>query len=268
MIRHRTLRRAPWFAAVVALFAGTASAAVLFPQPIHIVRTIEDPIAGTTVTIDEYCSGNRVVSIRGEDVVNILDYTTAELIEIDRTAATWSRTPFDQLANARPAHARATTTAPALRAMGTRSSPSGHTLEVFESADETGGVKRRIEVGVDRQVSLSRVALEALIGASYPAAHTGLHDVILAAAAGRRASAASTATAPAESELGLPAEIVVTFTVDGETLTARSSVVRTDSRTIPPGALLIPVGGTRVESRLLRFAKESDSLDHPKGVHR
>ncbi len=57
----------------------------------------------------------------------------------------------------------------------------------------------------------------------------------------------------------------MTFTVDGETLTSRDAVVRVDSQTIPPAALLMPVGGSRVESRLLRLAKESDALDHPKG---
>jgi hypothetical protein len=265
MIRNRTRRRALRLAAAIALFAGSASAAVLFPQPIHIVRNIEDPIAKTSTTIEEFCSGDRIVSVRGEDAVTVADYAAGELTEIDRTAGTWSETSFDQLARARPARASRSGAPPALRAAGTRPSASGRMLEVFQTSDESGGVARRIEVAVDRQVSLSRAALEALIGASYPAAHTDVHDVILAASADRRFST-TTATELAESSFGLPAEVVVTFTVDRETLTARSSVARVDNEKIRPEALLIPVDGARVESRLLRFAREAESLDHPQGV--
>lgn len=265
MIRERTRRRAPQLAAAIVLIAASANAAALFPQPIHIVRSVEDPIAQTSTTIEEYCSGDRIVSVRGESAVTIADFSAGTLSEIDRATGTWSETSFDDLAKARPAAASRKTLPTALRATGMRASASGRMLEGFEISDQTSGVARRIEVAVDRQLSLSRAALEALIGAAYPSVHTDVHDVILAAASDPRFSTAA-ATAHAQPTFNLPAEVVITFTVDGETLVARNLVVRVDEAKIRPEALVIPVGGTRVESRLVRLAKEAEALDHPQGV--
>ena len=265
MIRERTRRRAPQLAAAIVLIAASASSAVLFPQPMHIVRAVEDPIAQTKTTIEEYCSGDRIVSVRGENKVTIADFSAGTLTEIDRTAGTWSETAFDDLAKVAPASASRKALPTALRATGTRASASGRMLEVFEISGQAGAAARRIEVAVDRQLSLSRAALEALIGAAYPGVHSEVHDVVLAAASDPRLSTAA-ATAQAQPLFNLPAEVVITFTVDGETLVARNVVVRVDDAKIRPEALFIPVGGTRVESRLVRLAKEAETLDHPQGV--
>lgn len=72
-----------------AVFAAT----VLFPRPLHLVRRVDDPISKTTATIDEYCGGNRVVTVRGSKVA-IADYDAQQLTEIDHAAQTWSVTPL------------------------------------------------------------------------------------------------------------------------------------------------------------------------------
>lgn len=265
MMTDKTRRHAVRLAPAFVLIAASAAATVLFPEPIHLVRTIEEPIGGTTVTIEEYCAGNRIVSVRGE-TVSIIDFSAAaELTEIDRSTATWSKTPLAAVAGARRAMAR-TTRVLTIRAAGSRQSESGQMLEIFEASDVDGRVARHIEVGVDRQVTLSRDAVETLIGASFPSSHTDVDDVILAASADHRAIAAS--VGPGDAVFALPVEITLAVTADGETLTTRNTIVRVDRRTVPPELLLIPTGATRVESRLVRFAKEAESLDHPADVHR
>lgn len=69
----------------------------LFPAPLHITRQIQDPLAGTTVVLDEYGYGNRLVSVRGSKT-SIADYERGELTEIDRDTATYSVTRFEALA--------------------------------------------------------------------------------------------------------------------------------------------------------------------------
>lgn len=257
-------RRVLRFAVAFALAAASAGAAVLCPEPLHIVRRIEDPIAQTVVTIDEYCSASRIVSVSRDGSYTVIeDFASGELVEIDRVSGTFSTSGIDALASSRAAQSEAGQSAPQLRGMTGRMSAYGRGLEVFESADENTAIKRRIEVAIDRHVALTRSALEALIGAAHPQAHGAIHDVILAAAAGSRAVAA--ASGANDRVYGLPAEVIVASTADGETLIERNLVLSVDRRSVPPDALLVPPGSTRVESRLLRFAKEADALDHPKG---
>lgn len=59
---------------------------VLFPAPLHLTRTIHDPLTDITQTIEEYYLGNRVVSV-SNDRVTIADYEKSELISIDRKAS-------------------------------------------------------------------------------------------------------------------------------------------------------------------------------------
>src|SRR5436305_2028175 len=77
-------------------------ATLLFPKPLHLVRRIDDPISKTTATIDEYCVGNRVITVRGSKV-GIADYDAQQLTEIDHAAQTWSVTPFADIAKSRTA---------------------------------------------------------------------------------------------------------------------------------------------------------------------
>src|SRR5438874_8531547 len=75
--------------------------AVLFPKPIHFVRKVDDSISGKSVTFDQYCAGNRIVTVRGARVT-IADYEKQELTEVDREAGTYSVTRFDEIAKAKP----------------------------------------------------------------------------------------------------------------------------------------------------------------------
>src|SRR5207237_5538476 len=89
------------FVLIAAVPAFGASA--LFPKPLHLVKRIDDPLAKKPVTIDEYCYGDRIVSISG-DRVTVIDYAAQTVTEIDHAASTWSVTRFDESA-ARPKHA-------------------------------------------------------------------------------------------------------------------------------------------------------------------
>lgn len=229
------------------------AATVLFPTPLHIVRKYEDPITAKSTTIDEYCEGNRIVRVNGART-SMIDYGAQQLIEIDRAAGTYSVTKFDDIAKAAPRTHESTrqwkTTATAGRA-----SAGGRALESFEIVSD--GMK--IDVGVDRSVTLSRDAVEALIGAAYPNNHTPQHDALLSASSpqrGGRAGVMSSADA-----YGLPAEQTVTITEDGRDLVARNSVVAVDNGVVPAAAVAIDPHARRVESPVTLVPKELEKLD-------
>jgi len=69
------------FGAVLMSSAVTAHAATLFPQPLHLVREITDPISRATIKVDEYCLGNRIVSANRVRSV-IVDYDKQTVTEM------------------------------------------------------------------------------------------------------------------------------------------------------------------------------------------
>ncbi len=75
------------------------AAEVLFPEPLHITREITDPISGSTVTVDEYCHGNRIGAVEGPRTA-IVDYERGEITSIDRSRGTFSVTSFEAVASA------------------------------------------------------------------------------------------------------------------------------------------------------------------------
>ncbi|HWS72551.1 MAG TPA: hypothetical protein VN605_10575 [Thermoanaerobaculia bacterium] len=252
--------------ALLTLGPVVASAtAPLFPRPLHIVRRIEDPLAKQAAVVDEYCAGNRIVSIRGAKVV-ITDYDAQQVTELDHAAATYSITRFDEIANARPkhaasqAHAQSTTPAATWKSATAESkrSAAGKPLESY--AMTRSGEK--LEIGIDRDVRLSRDAVEALIGASYPNARSHEHEALLQAAASREAKMATNAAgATSEAIFGLPAEQVLTIDAVGSQLVVRNTIVRIGDETVPAAALELDPGAKRVESRLTRLQRELDQLD-------
>ena len=206
-------------------------AEVLFPRPLHLVRKIDDPLAGAAITVDQYCAGNRIVTVRGQRVA-IADYGKQELTEIDRAAGTYSVTSFDALAKIAPA------------------------------ARKTARVE--VEVTVSERIALSRDALDVLIGAAYPNPRRAEHDAIVSAitAKGGLRARSSGSSAKAVSEYALPTEQVATFDAGGgETVTVREAVVHIGGDAVPAEVLLIPPGATRVESPRLRAARELRALD-------
>lgn len=266
------------FATMVVLTTSAVYAAeVLFPQPLHLTRRIEDPVSQTTSTIHEYCAGNRVVTVNG-DRVAIADYAKQELTEIDRGAGTYSVTSFADLAKATPspvrrsltAAANATSVAPAAprwknAPLGMKSSGAGRSMESYElTMDRPSGEKVKLEVGVDRGVRLSRAAVEVLIGASFPNPRSDEHDAILEAAGAAPAKSVNrlvTTNAANSTDYGLPVEQVTSFEVENERLTVRNAIVDVRSEMAPDELLTIPPGATRVESHAVRLARELRELD-------
>jgi hypothetical protein len=262
-----------------------AAAEVLFPQPLHITRKIDDPVSKTSTTVHEYCAGNQIVSVNG-DRVTIVDYAKQEMTEIDRAAGTFSIARFDEIAKAMPA----TTPAPPAkrgaasnaeppsrkwnaRSLGAKTSPAGRTMEAFELAPETDGLdKVRIEVGVDNRVRLSRTAVEALIGASFPNPKRDEHDAILHASSGGRAerrqltanaNANAAANAAAEPDYALPVEQTLRVEFEGSTITLRNSILDVRNELPPDTVRQIPPGARQVESRAVRLVREARELDFP-----
>lgn len=263
------MRKATMLAAALAL-TFPLSAQVLFPQPLHLVRRIEDPVSQSTVTLHEYAAGNQLVTVNGSRVA-IADYDKQQITEIDRAAGTYSITRFDEIAGAgaagsQPSRRNVSAESAGLAAkkwtataLGVKSSVSGRSLDAFElKADDM----KKIEVGVDRRVLLSRAALEVLIGAAFPNQRSDAHDAILDAASGRAGG-----TRPLQSEaagpptFGLPMEQSVTWDAAGEHVTMRNSVVDVTNDLPPADLLTIPPGAQRVESRTTRLLHELENLD-------
>jgi hypothetical protein len=245
-------------AAVSFLVAPLAfGAGALFPRPLHLVRRVDDPISKTSATIDEYCIGNRVVTVRGAKVT-IADYEAQQLTEIDHAAQTWSVTTFADIAQSRAALDARMGIKPAPRearmmVSGTRS-PNG--VESF--VDETP--HRRLDVGIDRRVTLSRGAAEVLIGAAYPAKVTDEETEILAVAGSGSISAMSVRATAAET-YGLVTERTLTIDSDGTRLVSRNSIIRVGDEMPGAEATLIDPGAKRIESRLTRLARELRDID-------
>jgi hypothetical protein len=209
-----------WLVVSSSLGAGT-----LFPTPLHLVRKIEDPISKKTTVVDEFCYGDRIVTVTANGSrVAISDYAAQLLTEIDHASATYSVTRFDDIAKARPpVHSESKATA---------------------------------SVTIDRTVALSRDAVEAIVGAAYPNRRDSRHEQILAAAA--PVSSGRLAVQSTESAYGLPTDTSIVFE---EGLTYRNVVVRFDHDLPPAQMMLIDPGAVRIESRLTRMTREMQQLD-------
>jgi hypothetical protein len=259
-----------WRVALVLVMAGLPAgvafaADVHFPKPLHLTRRIEDPIANVTITVDEYCAGNRVVTVRGDRVV-IADYERQEVTEIDRVAGTYSLTRFDEIARVSGSSAPqksvrtdAARVAPPVVSRGIRRNAAGRDVEQFEIA----GDEEKVELGVDRSVSLNRAALDVLLGAAYPARPSRQHENLVRAAAARVEGRAvrSTAAEPVQETFGLPAEQSTTWDFEGKSITLRNVITRVGDELPPPDLIAIPPGAMRVESRFTAIPRLSEELD-------
>lgn len=231
----RRVGRGGVFSALLVVALTAAGADALFPEPRHFVRRVNDPVSGTVTTFDEYCAGNQVITVAG-DRVAIADYGKQEVIEIDRAAGTYSVTKFDDLARANAQ------------------------LRSLNKAADTA----RIEVKeVNRNVTVSRGALEVLIGAAYPNPQRPERESI--AAKTRVRDGRFKVASQSEEAHALPVEQTTTVDVAGETVTIHNEIVAITSDRAPQQLLLIPPGATLVESRLVRLARELRELDQLPG---
>ena len=249
---------------VLSSLSAFAATPLLFPQPLHITRAVEDP-SGKTSVVDEYCRGNVVVSISGDRTV-IADYEKQTLTEIDRAAGTYSVTPFTQLAKIAPPAPAIKADAYEYRAAGPRSSRAG--ADYYEAAAKSERTPiRKVETGVDRSVKLSRDAAEVLAGAAYPRARSEESELALRATApdvsSRRAqsNAVAAAAAAQAQSYGLAVDQTVTYSMDGRTVVIRNKVTHVGHEEPMPELLAIPAGAHLVESPAIQALKALEEAD-------
>jgi hypothetical protein len=249
---------------VFSSFAGHAAERALFPSPLHLTREVADPVAGTTTVIDEYCQGNRVVAVSGQKTA-IADYDKGVITEIDFANGTYSVTRFEDIAKAQPSTSAelATSALPEWRveAKGGKVIAS-RPVEMHEVARGA----QTIRVSADRQLTLSRGAIETLLGFAYPYRRDPSADVVLGAIRSKERRVASNAasnTTRDDSEYYLPLEYAVRVELEGESIETRSVVTRVGSEAPPPERLTVPPGAKLVESRTVALRRLLEELDRP-----
>jgi hypothetical protein len=238
------------------LTALAANAAPLFNRPLHVTRSIDEPLSGKTYVIDQYYFGNRVVTVRGDRTV-IADYERREITEIDRAAATYSLSKFDDVAAARGARRAQKSDAPVLRDRGDRR--GGRNVEVFTADDRAAGL--HAEIAIDSSIELSRDAFDVVIGAAYPANGGTMADLARGAAKIPRAAAGRIGATAAADGYGLPIEQTVRWDAGGETITSSNRITRVAEETAPAELIVIPAGARRVESHQLETKRLLDEID-------
>jgi hypothetical protein len=253
---------------VLALALPLHAADVLFPTPLHLTRRIHDSIGGATATVEQYCYGNRVVTVSGS-VTTIADYDKSEVTEINRADGTYSVSRFDQIAKAMhpqsvpTASLTATKKAWELRNVGRAGALSTRSTEVFEADRKDAELTRHVRIGVDSSVALSKDALDVITGSAFPA-NPKEEDAAIAAAAKHHAPAVasqSSNAAKVADTYALPVEQVFRFDADGQSAEYRDVVVRVGDEIPPADAVAIPAGAALVESRVIRTTRMLDAID-------
>ena len=264
------MKAAAWLVVSILCVAGEVLAAPpLFHTPLHLTRQVNDSISGKTAVVDEYGYGNRLVSVRGLRT-SIADYEKGVLTEIDREQATYSVTRFDIIAKASASPVGETASeessqkaAPVLRSNGAKRTKLGRSAEFFESQIDSAGTKRKVQVGIDRTVLVSREALEVLLGSAYPGERRREHDVVLSAAAPADSVRSLSAGSQGAPSYALPIEQIVSYDIEGQQLEFRTTVVRVGTEQAPADLLAIPAGARLVPSRIAATAAEVEQMSHP-----
>lgn len=209
------------------MLAALLVAATLFPAPLHLTREISDPISGTTSRVEEYCHGNRVVSVNGKRTA-IADYEKGTLTTIDFERGTYSVAQFDELA----------------RAWG---------------AKKNGG-SGLVKISSDEHHELTREAVEVLLGVAYPSpADTKTQELL----SSLRAPRVATNSAGAAAQLyALPVEQVFAIdNGDAKKLEVTNRVVRVGSEPAPAEVMIVPPGAKLVESHAIATKRMLDVFD-------
>lgn len=247
------------------LAAGPAAS--LFPEPLHLTRHVEAGLGAAGQVLEEYYSGNRVVSVDGPRV-SVADYERREVVSIDRSTKTFSVTSFEELARTARACVLPCTGQQAGLSAPARPSPQllPGQQEKFEIRGEHPD-DDRTTVTIDQSMALSREAFEVIVGSAYPNAASRESDFLTAISI--RTSQTNTAgvAQPAlrsqtsqRFQYGLPVEQITTAGSDGET-TIQNRVVRVGREAVPEDFLNIPAGYQRVASTMARHQRELDELD-------
>ena len=228
---------------LVTIARQASAAEPLFPEALHLTRQFHDPITGRVSAVEEYCLGNRVVSIAGAKT-SIADYDRNELTVIDRRSATYSVTPFSAIAQRSGSTHKGKAAPRVERVPGTSaSSRSGDAVEV-----EMHG--RRTRLFLDSELTVSRDAFDVLTGASFP--NTPAPEAEAIATAARIAGS---------DRFALPLDQTVRYSFDGETVEVRTAVTRVGREAAPAESVAIPPGAQRVESDWIARERLLHELD-------
>lgn len=245
---------------------GVVAAGVLFPAPLHITREITSPFSNEKKVIDEYCHGNRVISISGRRTA-IADHAKGEVTVIDFAAGTYSVTTFQSLARLHQGTTAAATPESQRqnwqvesrggRAVGSRSG------ETFEAERQNAGARQRIRVTADRELRLSRAAAEALLGTGYPNTRDDAAEILLESLRAKERRVSANANQSPDAEYAFPLEYSNAFELDGQTIETRNVVLRVGSELPPPDLITVPPGARLVESEAVLARRLADELDRP-----
>lgn len=242
--------------------ASAEAQEMLFPRPLHLTREIYEPLSNTTAIVDEYCLGNRIVSVRGS-LTAIADYEKGELLEIDRVAGTYSVTRFEEIAKAR---ARTTENRAVARAANWNTKVlaprtiAGRLGDTLQSELDTPEGRQRIEITSDREITLKKSALEVLLGTAWPN-EKDAHGEATLNALRPRADRMEVSSVGAEARYRLPLEEVISIEVEGQTVESRKKITRLGAETPPPALVTIPPGARLIESDLVRRSRLLEELD-------
>ncbi|HEX7708970.1 MAG TPA: hypothetical protein VF701_21115 [Thermoanaerobaculia bacterium] len=243
------------------------AAGALFPEPLHLTREISDPISGTTTVVDEYCHGNRIVSISGSRTA-IVEHEKGTVTIIDFAAGTWSSATFEELARVRSSGNRVKRAPTARNEWRTeprnQRTVASRSADTFEARRTDEGSTQIIHIAADRQIVLSRTAIEALLGVGHPNPSDPLSEAVIGALRETERRAVSNAASNTTDRLyRLPLEHVVRFETGGEVVETRNVVTRVGDELPPPDRLAIPQGAMRIEMPAIAAHRLLEELDRP-----
>ena len=264
---HRCLRSFSYFALALAILPAGA-AELLFPKALHLTRRVHDSISGATTVVEQYCYGNRVITVSG-NVTTIADYDKSEITEINRADGTYSISRFDQVAKAlHPASLPASSLSKKtweLRKVGRAGALSARSTDIFEADRSDPEVTRHVRIGIDSSVALSKDALAVITGSAFPSNPKEEDAAIATAARGHAPAIASQSSGGskgvAAESYGLPVEQVYRFEAEGQQAEYRDVVVRVGEEVPPADLIAVPPGAKLVESRLIKTTRMLDSID-------
>lgn len=246
-------------AATAALWIPLSFAAEIFPRPLHITRVIEDPLANSRTTIDEYLVGNVMISIAGARTA-IFDYATSRITIIDRAAGTYSISSFEEFAASRPAPAaqsskRRAADQWAIAEKGTEIR-AGRRSAVREAREAAGGASRTIRVAADPAIELTAEGFDVVSGARYPMHGDEVTSVLrdLSAPAGAAASKRAAGFA-------LPLQTVITYADGADELRLINEVTRVVEEAPSAKLTEIPRGARKVDSPFLSLQRQLAEID-------
>ena len=251
---------------LVVLAVGPATAAeLLFPEPLHLTREIQDPISGLTTVIEEYCLGNRIAAVAGARTT-IVDYERGEVTTIDRASGTFTIESFETLAKASFPEQSAKKSVPwNITVVAPGSTSGGRVTDRFVATRQGEGELAQIELALDRDVRVTRAGLEVLLGSAFPTSSAPALEIIDAVVGTGAVRVQSNMTGNSVRH-PLPIEQRTTYAAGGETLVFSNRVVRVGSELAPSDLVAIPAGARRVESftsARARMLRELDSLSIP-----